>query len=115
MPLRDMTTKHVADGRYQTLLKVPGAITAQPNLETALRNLRQLLSAVVSFESISLLLLNPEGNSIRLVAFDQSPESPEVAVGTQVVHAGTAVGEAIEVQEHVYVPDVSAELLRLAA
>src|SRR4029077_1799156 len=113
MPVSEMESRSAADGRYRTLLEVSGAIAAQPNLKAVLKSLRRLLSRVVAFDSISLLLLSDNGSSVQLIAFDRGPEAYEVEIGTQVPHAGTAVGQAIDEQKPIYVPDQQAELSRI--
>src|SRR5277367_2266160 len=113
MPAGEMESKSAADGRYRTLLEVSGAIAAQPNLKAVLQSLRRLLSSVVAFDSVSLSLLSDNGNSVRLVAFDRSPEAYHVELGTEVSHVGTAVGRAIDEQKPIYIPDLQAELSRI--
>jgi formate hydrogenlyase transcriptional activator len=113
MPIGELESRSAADGRYRTLLEVSGAIASQPNLKAVLQSLRRLLSSVVAFDSIGLLLLSDNGNSVQLIAFDRSPEAREFEIGTQVPYAGTAVGRAIEEQKPIYIPDQQAELLRI--
>jgi len=108
-----MEPKSAADGRYRTLLEVSGAIAAQPNLKAVLQSLRRLLSKVVAFDSIGLLLLSDNGNSVQLIALDRGPEAHEVEIGTEVPHAGTAVGRAIDEQKPIYVPDQQTEISRI--
>jgi formate hydrogenlyase transcriptional activator len=108
-----MESRSAADGRYRTLLEVSGAIASQPNLKAVLQSLRRLLSSVVAFDSVSLSLLSDNGNSVRLIAFDRSPEAHHVEIGTEVSHLGTAVGRAIDEQKPIYVPDLQAELSRI--
>ena len=108
-----MESRSAADGRYRTLLEVSGAIASQPNLKAVLQSLRRLLSSVVAFDSVSLSLLSGNGNSVRLIAFDRSPEAYHVEVGTEFPHAGTAIGRAIDEQKPIYIPDLQAELLRI--
>jgi formate hydrogenlyase transcriptional activator len=113
MPIDEMESRTTADGRYRTLLEVSGAIATQPNLKAALESLRRLLSSVVAFDSVGLLLVSDNGNSVRLVAFDRGPEADEFEIGTQVPHAGTALGRAIDEQKPIYIPDVQTELSRI--
>jgi len=95
------------------LLEVSSAIASQPSLKAVLQSLRRLLSSVVAFDSVSLSLLSDNGNSVRLIAFDRSPEFHQVEIGTEVPHLGTAVGRAIDEQKPIYVPDLQAELSRI--
>jgi hypothetical protein len=81
------------------LHEVSLAIASQPNLRAVLQSLRRLLSNVVPFDSASLSLLCGNGNSVRLIAFDRSPEAHRVEIGTEVQHLGTAVGKAIDEQK----------------
>jgi formate hydrogenlyase transcriptional activator len=113
MPVSEMESRSAADGRYRTLLEVSGAIAAQPNLKAVLESLRRLLSRVVAFDSIGLLLLSDNGNSVQLIALDRGPEAYEVEIGTEVPHAGTAVGQAIDEQKPIYVPDQQTEIARI--
>src|ERR1700733_18692 len=113
MPVGEMESRSAADGRYRTLLEVSGAIASQPNLKAVLQSLRRLLSSVVAFDSVSLSLLSGNGNSVRLIAFDRSPEAHQVEIGTEVSHLGTALGRAIDEQKPIYVPDLQAELSRI--
>jgi formate hydrogenlyase transcriptional activator len=113
MPAGEMESKSAADGRYRTLLEVSGAIASQPNLKALLQSLRRLLSSVVAFDSVSLSLLSDSGNSVRVVAFDRSPEAHAVDVGTEVPHAGIAIGRAIDEQKPIYIPDLQAELSKI--
>jgi len=108
-----MESKSAADGRYRTLLEVSGAIASQPNLKVVLQSLRRLLSSVVAFDSISLCLLSNNGNSVRLIAFDRSAEAYQVEIGTEVPHAGIAVGRALKEQKPIYIPDLHAELSKI--
>jgi formate hydrogenlyase transcriptional activator len=113
MPVDELVSGRGADDRYRTLLEVSGAIASQPNLKAVLRSLRRLLSSVVAFDSVSLYLLSDNGNSVRLIAFDRSSEALQVEIGTEVPHAGSAVGRAIDEQNPIYIPDIEAELSRI--
>src|SRR5271163_1256067 len=113
MPVGVMESRSAADGRYRTLLEVSGAIASQPNLKAVLQSLRRLLSSVVAFDSVSLSLLSDNGNAVRLIAFDRSPEAHQVEIGTEVPHVGTAIGRAIDEQKPTYVPDLQAEISRI--
>src|SRR6202021_1314635 len=113
MPAGETESKSAADGRYRTLLEVSGAIASQPNLKAVLQSLRRLLSSVVAFDSVSLSLLSDNGNSVRLIAFDRSPQAYQVEIGTEVQHLGTAVGRAIDEQKPINVPTLQPELSRI--
>src|SRR6185369_6422423 len=99
-----------AESKYRILLNVSTAISAQPNLGAVLHSLRKLLSAVVAFNSVSLLLLEESSKSVRLVAYDHSPGIPEMRIGVEAQLDGTAVGTAINTRQPVEIPDLGAEL-----
>jgi formate hydrogenlyase transcriptional activator len=113
MAAGEMKSRSAVDGRYRTLLEVSGAIASQPNLQAVLQSLRRLLSSVVAFDSVSLCLLSDNGNSVRLVAFDRSPDAHQVDIGTEVPHVGSAVGRAIDEQKPIYIHDLQAELSKI--
>ena len=113
MPAGEMESKSGADSRYRTLLEVSGVIASQPNLKAVLQSLRGLLSSVVAFDSVSLCLLSDNGNSVRLIAFDRGSEAYQVEIGTEIPHAGSAVGRALEKQKPIYIPDLQAELSKI--
>jgi formate hydrogenlyase transcriptional activator len=102
-----------SESRYRTLLDLSSAMVAQPNLQAVLRSLRQLLSAVISFDSVSLLLLDADGKSVRLIAFDRSGDVPDMEIGMSVTIAGTTVEKTIDKQQPIYIPDAQAELLKI--
>jgi formate hydrogenlyase transcriptional activator len=113
MLVDEMESRSAADGRYRTLLEVSGAIASQPNLKAVLQSLRRLLSSVVAFDSVSLSLLSDNGSSVRLIAFDRGSEAYQVEIGTEVPHAGSAVGRALDEQKPIYIPDLRAELSKI--
>jgi formate hydrogenlyase transcriptional activator len=113
MPVDEAVSRSRADGRYRTLLEVSDAIASQPNLKAVLQSLRHLLSSVIAFDSVSLCLLSDSGNSVRLIAFDRSPEALQVDIGTEIPHVGSAVGRSIDQQKPIYIPDLEAELSRI--
>ena len=110
MPATDLDGKGAAEGRYRTLLEVSSTIAAQPKVSAVLKSLRRLLSSVVEFEQISLLLLDSNTRTVRLIAFDKSPATPDVELGTQFSIEGTAFAEVIDQQKPVYVADIKSDL-----
>ena len=110
MPIDEMESRSTADGRYRTLLEVCGAIATQPNWKAGLQSLRRLLSSVVAFNSLGLLLLSDTETRSGSQHLTGDREADEFEIGTQVAHAGTAVGRAIDEQKPIYVPDVKTEL-----
>lgn len=112
MPETGTAKSSAAESRYRTLLDVSSAIAVQPNFQVVLRSLRQLLSTVIAFDSVSLVLLDGDAKTVRLIAFDRAQGAPEFEIGTRVVIAGTTVGEAIDKQQPVLIPDARTELLK---
>jgi formate hydrogenlyase transcriptional activator len=109
----EMESRSAADGRYRALLEVSGAIASQPNLKAVLQSLRRLLSSVAAFDSVSLSLLSDNGNSVRLIAFDRGSDAYQFEIGTEVPHAGSAVGRALDEQKPIYIPDLQAEISKI--
>ncbi len=96
--------------RYRTLLKIPGAVGAQPTVDAVLHSFATLLSNVVSFDDIALLLFDPAGQRLTVRALERGRQDSGVEVGTEIRYAGTELGRALEQQISVFVPDVKREL-----
>ncbi|MDR3723726.1 MAG: sigma 54-interacting transcriptional regulator [Terracidiphilus sp.] len=94
---------------YQTLLELPRAFSNQPDLQSVLQNLYLLLKNIVPCDSVAVLLLNEQGSSIRLGAFERGTAGPDIEVGTEGPYAGTAIAHAIHEQRPVFVPDFPSE------
>ncbi|HWR34579.1 MAG TPA: sigma 54-interacting transcriptional regulator [Clostridia bacterium] len=107
-----MAIDNAAEDRYRTLLDMSSAIAAQPNVEAILRSLRRLLSAVVLFDSVSLVLLDASEQSVRLIAFDRRPD-PAVDIGIEVALGHTTLGRAIQERKPVYIADAKSELSKV--
>lgn len=105
--------KNAAESRYRALLDLSNAISAQPNVQAVLHSLRTLLSAIIVFDSVSLLSLDPSGKIARVIAFELAPEAPAIEVGTQISISGTAVGQVVDNQRPVYVPDIQSAMLKI--
>jgi HAE1 family hydrophobic/amphiphilic exporter-1 len=88
MPETGTAKSSAAESRYRTLLDVSSAIALQSNFQVVLRSLRQLLSTVIVFDSVSLVLLDGDAKTVRLIAFDRAQGAPEFEIGTRVVIAG---------------------------
>ena len=100
------------DGRYRTLLELAAAIDKQTNVQTILKSLHELLSAVVYFDSAAMMLLANDGKTLRLVALERGPAGPHITIGAEGPCPGTAAGRAIEEQRTIYIPDVRQEMLK---
>ena len=102
-----------ANGRYRTLLEVSSAIAHQPNLEVALKSVYRLLTAVVPFESVVIMLLTEDRNSIRVAAAETESTGTEIEVGTEFLFIGTPVERAIKQQKPIYIPDMQVEMAKV--
>src|SRR5271157_1985621 len=95
----DLDVTGAAEGRYRTLLEVSSTIAAQPNVSAVLKSLRRLLSSVVEFDLISLLLLDSNARTVRLIALDKTPGMPDVELGTQASFEGITLERVLDQQE----------------
>src|SRR5271166_2255649 len=113
LAMTDQLSKlQAANGRYRTLLELTTAIDKQTNVQTVLKSLHKLLSAVIRFDSVAMLLLTNDGKSLRLVAFEGGPAGPHIDLGGENSYTGTEAGRAVEEQRTIYVPDIRAEMSR---
>jgi len=102
-----------AESRYRTLLDVSNAVATQPNLAAVLQSLRRILASVISFDSISLFLLDEDPDSARVLANDHSPELTGLKVGTKTTISGTAIGRCITAQQPIFVPNIQTEVAQV--
>src|SRR5580700_2812965 len=65
MPL-PQTTQHATHARYETLLEVAESIAAHRQLSTLFADLSRCLNRLISFDFISLTLLDPKEHALRL-------------------------------------------------
>jgi formate hydrogenlyase transcriptional activator len=98
--------------RYRALLKISGAVEAQPTLDAVLHSLTDLLSNVVRFESVHLFLFDASGERLALRTSEHGFHDPGVEIGMEITYAGKAVGRALEEQVPVFVPDVNQEVTK---
>jgi formate hydrogenlyase transcriptional activator len=96
-----------AAGRYRTLLELSNAITNQPSLRDVLQSLHWLLPTIVPCDSAVILLLTGREKALHLGAFERG--GPNVELGVEGPHAGTAAGRALQEQRPIYVPDYRTE------
>jgi formate hydrogenlyase transcriptional activator len=94
--------------RYETLLEVAESISAHRQLSTLFTDLSRLLKRLVSFDFISLTLVDHKERVVRLHIL----ETDRVVVGTTT--AGTPFDQtptivALETRRPYYIPDVAAE------
>lgn len=102
-----------AEYKYRTLLGVSTVIATQPNLSAVLHSLRRVLAAVISFDSVSLFLLDEDTGIARVLANDHNPELSGLKVGTETAITGTAIGKCIAEKQPIWVPNVQSELAHL--
>ncbi|HVO60126.1 MAG TPA: sigma 54-interacting transcriptional regulator [Terriglobales bacterium] len=98
--------------RYRALLKVSGSVGPQQTVEAVIHTVADLLSNVVSFDSIGLLLLDASGQRLTLRALEQGHQESGIEIGMEFPYAGTGLGRALDEQVPVFVPDVRRELSR---
>ncbi len=113
MPLESTTTSDLAESRYRALLEISGLISKQPNPQIALGSFRRLMSNVADFDSVSLLLLDGTEKTVRLQVFDRDADVPDLEIGFQLSVEGTLLGQCIETQEPIYVPDSLSEFSKI--
>ena len=101
------------DGKYRTLLELAAVIDKQTNVQTILKSLHQLLSAIIHFDSIAIRLLTEDGMSLRLLALVRGPVGPVGGLGAEIPCEGTEAGRAVEEQRTIYVPDIRQLMSRL--
>ena len=114
VPITDQLTRvQTASGTVRTMVEAARAIDKQTNVQSVLKSLHQLLSAVIHFDSIGIGLLANHGNSLHLMAFERGTGGPQLEIGTEIPYIGTAAGRAIEEQRTIHVPDVRQEILKI--
>jgi formate hydrogenlyase transcriptional activator len=100
------TQPHPTGARYEALLEVAESIAAHRQLSTLFAELSRCLQPLVSFDFISLTLLDAKANVLRLhilqtdrkIVGTASPETP---------FNESPAGEALRSRRPYYVPDVS--------
>jgi GAF domain-containing protein len=99
--------------RYRALLGVSTAIASQPDVQAVLCSISALLSKIVPFDSIALLLLNPQNQTTVLYALEAGKYDPGIEIGTEAPFKNTAVGLVLEQQKPVFIPDIQQEWLKI--
>ena len=98
------------DASHRTLLELATAFDKQTSVQAVLKSLHKLLSAVLHFETITMMLLTEDQRSLRLVAFERGSAGPHVDLGVETPYAATAAGRAIEEQRTIYLSDIRQEM-----
>ncbi len=104
-PIRPDATR----ARYETLLGVAESIAAHRQLSTLFADLSRCLSTLVSFDFISLTLLDAKEHVVRLhiLQTDREVVGTPPAEGTPIDQ--TPTGLAIRTRKAQYIPDVDAD------
>ena len=94
--------------RYETLLEVAESIAAHRQLATLFADLSRCLNRLVSFDFISLTLLNAKEHTVRLhiLHTDRPVAGPTPSA---IAFDQTPTGAALETRKPYYVPDVDEE------
>jgi formate hydrogenlyase transcriptional activator len=105
MPSSAPTPQDPTRERYQALLEVAESIASHRQLSTLFSDLNRCLHRLVAFDFISLTLLDPKENVVRLHFLETDhPMVGEKPTSTPVDQ--TATGLALETHRPVYVPDL---------
>ncbi len=103
-----MTT---AEDRYRTLLGASSIVADQPSIKAILRSLRGVLSSVCRTHGADLYVLDDDGDTLHVLAFDREADAPAIKAGTKLSRVG-AVGDVLDYEKPVFLPDVSQEMLK---
>jgi GAF domain-containing protein len=98
--------------RYRALLGVSTAIASQPDVHAVLYGISPLLSKIVPFDTITLLLLNPNCETAQLYALESHGHDHGVPVGTEVPYGNTAIVKVLDEQPPILV-DTREELQKI--
>src|SRR5215475_12969810 len=99
--------------RYRALLDVSSAVVEQPTVEAVLNSLRGVLSNISVLHGADLYLLNDDGSTLQLYAFDRGPDEPPIGIGTRLPRTDT-VSRVMDEQQPIYIPDLSQEMVKYA-
>ncbi len=94
--------------RYETLLEIAQAIAAHRQLPTLFHDLRRLLQTLVAFDFISLTLVDPREQVVRLHILE-TDEPIEKPAPQPLPFAETPTILALETRTPYYMPDLAAE------
>jgi formate hydrogenlyase transcriptional activator len=109
MPSPALSHPDATHARYETLLEVAESISVHRQLSTLFADLSRRLNQLVSFDFISLTLLDPKERTLRLhiLHTDQTVVSKPTE---PIPFDQTPTGEALETRQPYYVSDVTQEL-----
>ena len=103
-----MTT---AEDRYRTLLDMSSTLADQPTVKAVLHSLRGVLSSTCSVHGAHLWVLDSDGETLQVLAFDREADAPPIKTGTRISRIGAAA-QALEEQKPLFIPDISQEMLK---
>ena len=103
-----MTT---AEDRYRTLLEASSLVADQPSIKALVGSLRHVLSSICKLHGAELCVLDNDGDSLHVLAFDREADGPAIKAGTKLLRIG-AFGDVLDYDKPVFLPDVSQELLK---
>ena len=102
-----------ANGYYRALLDMSSAAADQPTIKALLHSARGILASIASFHgaSLSILILDDQGESLQMFEFDRDWNLPNIESGTRLLRIGAAA-RVLEEHEPVILKDVSQEMLK---
>jgi formate hydrogenlyase transcriptional activator len=101
------TPSEATQARYETLLEVAESIASHRQLSTLFPDLSRRLSGLVSFDYMSLTLLDPEAKVVRLHLLQTQHEIVGVPPPDGIPVDETPTGIAIRTRQPYYIPDVA--------
>ena len=109
-PMLSPTLTHpdATHARYETLLEVAESIAAHRQLSTLFADLSRCLNRLVSFDFISLTLLDPKERVLRLHILHTDHPVAENTLGA-IPFDQTPTGQALETRQPYYVADIAQE------
>jgi len=67
-----------AQDRYRTLLDMSSTLADQPTVKAVLHSLRDVLSSTCSIHGAHLWVLDTDGETLHVLAFDTEADAPPV-------------------------------------
>src|SRR5262252_7170039 len=102
------TPSEATQARYETLLEVAESIASHRQLSTLFPDLSRRLSGLVSFDYMSLTLLDPEAKVVRLHLLQTQHKIVGVPPDSIPIDE-TPTGIAIRTRQPYYIPDVAVD------
>src|SRR5580700_10959682 len=108
MPWSALTHPDATHARYETLLEVAESIAAHRQLSTLFADLSRCLNRLVSFDFISLTLLDPKERVLRLHILHTDQPVADHTINA-LPFDQTPTGQALETRQPYYVSDTAQE------